>query len=56
MNQKIEIPLTVKRSIELVGIFLLGYIIYVGSDIIMPILLAFFLTIMLLPIHRFLRK
>jgi predicted PurR-regulated permease PerM len=56
MNQKTEIPLTVKRSIELLGLFILGYIIYVGSDIIMPILMAFFLTIMILPIHRFLRK
>ena len=56
MNQKTEIPLTVKRSIELLGLFLLGYITYIGSDIIMPLLMAFFLTIMLLPIYRFLRK
>ena len=50
-----ELPLTVRRSIELIGICLLGALIFIGNDIIMPVLMAFFLSIVLLPIYRFLR-
>jgi predicted PurR-regulated permease PerM len=51
-----ELPLTVRRSIELIGICLLGALISIGSDIIMPVLMAFFLSIVLLPTYRFLRN
>lgn len=51
-----EMPLTVKRSIELLGIVLLGTILVVGSSIIMPVLMAFFISILLVPVYRFLRK
>ena len=50
-----ELPLTVRRSIELIGICLLGALLSIGNDIIMPVLMAFFLSIVLLPIYRFLR-
>ena len=48
------LPLTVKRSIELLGIALLVTLLVIGRDIIMPILMAFFISIMLLPLYRFL--
>jgi predicted PurR-regulated permease PerM len=51
-----ELPLTVKRSIELLGLVLLTAIFVIGSDIIMPIIMAFFISIMLVPLYRFLRK
>jgi predicted PurR-regulated permease PerM len=51
-----ELPLTVKRSIELLGLLLVGAVFVVGSDIIMPVIMAFFISIMLVPIYRFLRK
>ena len=51
-----ELPLTVKRSLELFGIALVGTILVIGSDIIMPVIMAFFISIMLMPIYRFLRK
>jgi predicted PurR-regulated permease PerM len=51
-----ELPLTVKRSIELMGICLLGMILSYGQNIIMPVILAFFLSIVLLPVYRFLRS
>jgi predicted PurR-regulated permease PerM len=51
-----ELPLTVRRSIELIGVCLLGALLTIGSDIIMPVLMAFFLSIVLLPTYRFLRK
>lgn len=51
-----EIPLTVKRSVELLGLGLLGTIFVIGSNIIMPVIMAFFISIMLVPIYRFLRK
>lgn len=51
-----ELPLTARRSLELLGIVLIIAILAVGKDIIMPIIMAFFISIMLLPIYRFLRK
>jgi len=48
-----EMPVTVKRSIELLGLVLIGYIITIGKGIIMPIAMAFFISIMLLPIYQF---
>jgi len=51
-----ELPLTIKRSIELLGISILGTLFVIGSDIIMPVIMAFFVCIMLAPIYRFLRK
>ncbi|MCD0489854.1 AI-2E family transporter [Pedobacter sp. MC2016-14] len=51
-----ELPLTVKRSLELFGLGLVGTIMVIGNDIIMPVIMAFFISIMLMPIYRFLRK
>lgn len=49
-------PLTVRRAIEVMGLYFLGTIIIVAKDIITPLLMAFFLAIMLLPVYRFLRN
>ncbi len=49
-----EFPLTVKRSIELMGIGLIVTLLVIGQGIIMPVMMAFFISIMLLPIYRFL--
>ena len=49
-------PVTVKRAIELIGLFVLGTIIVAGNTIIMPLLMAFFFSLMLLPVFRFFRK
>ncbi len=51
-----QLPLTVRRSIELLGVYFLGMIIWVGKDVITPLLMAFFLAIMLLPVYRFFRR
>jgi predicted PurR-regulated permease PerM len=51
-----EMPLTVRRSIELLGIVLIGAVLVIGNDIIMPIIMAFFISILLLPIFRKLMK
>lgn len=48
------LPVTVKRSIELLGLVLLGAVVVVGREIIMPLLMAFFMSIVLLPVCRFL--
>ncbi len=50
------LPLTVKRSIELLGLCLILILFYVGNEIIMPLLMAFFLSLLLLPLFRFFRK
>lgn len=51
-----DMPLTVRRSIELLGLVLVTAILVVGSDIIMPVIMAFFISILLLPIFRFLTR
>jgi predicted PurR-regulated permease PerM len=48
------LPLTVRRSVELIGLYFLGVIIVAGRGILTPLLLAFFISIVLLPVHRFL--
>lgn len=48
------LPLTVRRSIELMGLVILGFVIIQGQQIIMPLLMAFFMSIVLLPVYRFL--
>jgi predicted PurR-regulated permease PerM len=56
MNSLQGLPLTVRRAIELMGVYFLGVIILAGKDIITPLLMAFFLAIMLLPVYRFFRR
>ncbi|MDO6390334.1 AI-2E family transporter [Pontibacter sp. BT731] len=53
MNQ---IPLTVRRAIEITGLFFLGWIIVLGKGLLAPLLMAFFISIMLLPLFRFFRN
>ncbi len=48
--------LTVRRSIELLGLCLLLLLCYVSRDIIMPLLMAFFISMLLLPLYRFFCK
>lgn len=50
------LPLTVRRSIELLGLLLAGGLLVLGKSIIMPILMAFFLSIVLLPVYQFFRR
>jgi len=51
-----QLPLSVKRSIELMGLVLIALIIMQGQHIIMPMLMAIFAAIALLPFYRFLRR
>ena len=57
MNTEVKsLPVSVKRSLELLGLFLIGALIVLGNTIIMPLLMAFFFSLMLLPVFRFFRK
>ena len=51
-----ELPITVRRSIELLGLFFLGWVLVIAKGIIAPLMMAFFISMVLLPIYRFLRK
>ncbi|MXV15559.1 AI-2E family transporter [Pedobacter sp. HMF7056] len=51
-----ELPITVKRSLELLGLFLVGTLLVIGKGIIMPLLMAFFISIVMLPVFQFFRK
>jgi predicted PurR-regulated permease PerM len=48
-----SIPVTVKRSIEIAGLFVLATIIIKAQLIIIPLFLAFFVSVALLPVYRF---
>jgi predicted PurR-regulated permease PerM len=50
------LPLTVRRSIELLGLAVLFLFIVYAADILSPILLAFFLTILLYPLSKWLTR
>ena len=49
-----KLPLTVRRSIELLGLIGLGFVLYSGRGVLTPIILAFFMTIMIYPLHKLL--
>ncbi len=51
-----DMPITVRRSIELLGLCAVGVVIVTGQAVIMPLIMAFFLSILLLPVFRFFRK
>ncbi|RCH55199.1 AI-2E family transporter [Mucilaginibacter hurinus] len=51
-----EMPVTVRRSLELLGLLAAGTLFIIGQNIIMPLLMAFFISLMLLPVLRMLRK
>jgi len=52
-EQLAKLPVTVRRAIEIVGVYYFIKIIIVGQGIVTPLLMAFFLSIMLLPLFRF---
>ncbi|RYZ95139.1 MAG: AI-2E family transporter [Sphingobacteriaceae bacterium] len=51
-----DMPVTVKRSLEILGLLAAGTLFIIGKTIIMPLLMAFFLSLMLLPVLRFFRR
>jgi predicted PurR-regulated permease PerM len=51
-----SLPLTVRRAIELMGVYFLGMMIIVGKEVINPLVMAFFLSVMILPVYRWFRK
>lgn len=51
-----EMPITVKRSIEIMGLAVLGFILVSAKDIFTPLLTAFFISIVLLPVYRMFKK
>jgi len=51
-----NMPLTVRRSIELLGLCAAGVVIVLGQSVIMPLLMAFFVAILMLPMLRWLMK
>jgi len=44
------------RIVQLLGLMLLGTLIYIGSSIMMPLGFAFLLSILLLPVYRFFKR
>ena len=51
-----ELPVTVRRSIELIGLFALGMAIVAGKMVVMPLLTAVYISLVLLPCFRFFKS
>ncbi|HEY1031624.1 MAG TPA: AI-2E family transporter [Flavipsychrobacter sp.] len=51
-----QLPLTVRRSIELLGLCAVAAVIVTGQSVIMPLLTAFFIALLLLPVFRWFMK
>lgn len=56
MNKPIQLPFYLKLTCILLSLISIGAIIYVGSDVITPVMLAFLFTVLLLPMHSFLQN
>ncbi|GGF13516.1 AI-2E family transporter [Flavobacterium limi] len=56
MNEPITLPFYAKFSLILLSLVCIGFITYIGSNIITPVLLAFLFTVLLLPLHTFLNN
>ena len=55
MNE-LKLPFYAKMSLTLLGIMLLGYLVYIGQNIIVPLAFALFLSILLLPFCSFMER
>lgn len=51
-----EMPITVRRSIELLGLCAVGLLVVTGRDVIMPLLIAFFIALLMMPMLRWLKR
>ena len=51
-----QLPITVRRSIELMGLFFLGTLIVAGKGVLTPIIIAFFIAILVYPLYRFFHR
>src|SRR4051794_17513239 len=51
-----ELPVSVRRSIELVGLYTCGLILIAGNGIIAPIIMAFLVSIVVYPLYSFFVK
>ena len=51
-----ELPLTVKRSIELLGLCAVFALVALGQNIVTPVILAFLISILLMPMFNFFRR
>jgi len=56
MNNYSEMPYSMRLSFQLLMIFLIGYFIYIGHGVLVPIYFAVLLSILLLPLSNFLER
>jgi predicted PurR-regulated permease PerM len=54
MNTEIKLPLYAKVSMILLGIFILFYILYIGQEILIPLVFSFLIAILLNPVVDYL--
>ncbi|RYY56120.1 MAG: AI-2E family transporter [Chitinophagaceae bacterium] len=55
-NQPASLPYYVKFALNLLSVFLLGYLLFIGSDILLPLFFAIILAMLLLPLSNRLVK
>ncbi|WP_163398752.1 AI-2E family transporter [Flavobacterium fluviatile] len=54
MNQPLTLPFYAKLTFILLSLICISLIVYIGSDVITPVMLAFMFTVLLLPLHSLL--
>lgn len=54
MNQTVTLPFYAKLALVLLSLICIGFITYIGSNIITPVMLAFLFMVLLLPLHTLL--
>ncbi|WP_238395757.1 AI-2E family transporter [Pontibacter pudoricolor] len=51
-----KMPVTARRALEVMGLFFLGWGIVLAKGLLAPLLMAFFMSIMLLPVFQFFKR
>jgi predicted PurR-regulated permease PerM len=51
-----EMPVTVRRSIEVLGLCAIGLLVVLGQNVLMPLLIALFIALLLMPVLRWLKR
>ncbi|WP_235925566.1 AI-2E family transporter [Pontibacter burrus] len=51
-----KMPVSARRALEIMGLFFLGWTIVLAKGLLAPLLMAFFMSIMLLPVFQFFKR
>lgn len=56
MSNTIKYPFYIKLAFTLISVLSISYIICIGKDVLIPVLMAFMFSVLLLPVSDFFKK